>query len=286
MKKSILVNYIGGYCGNFLSSMIAEALGTDYLFSKNEETNTYYYNSDDINIKYIKPFGKLFNIRENIIKKQDMKYIIDNKLDPFYEHIFHLYNILDDPDDERFFINVKEHFKELMETQKNEFFVSPIHYGFYYKNFSLHEVFPDSTILHVISENKKYGRYFKLLFYFKTKEANVDKVFQSYTLSEQQLYRNIISPETPYIRDQRSIPVDMGKLIFENDFEHLSEVESKLSKSIDRKIVFDRAKFSEYAHKNIEIIKSIFGNDYANQTEKEQIRACLDYIEKDLRNNG
>ena len=88
MTKTVLVNYVGGYCGNFLTGLIGEALGVNHTLRQRSDKNTYYYLSNDIHTKYTKIFGKLFDIRKGVLKKEDLKYIAFKKkgfqiLEPF-----------------------------------------------------------------------------------------------------------------------------------------------------------------------------------------------------------
>jgi len=288
--NSILVNYTGGFCGSFFASLVAESLNLEHISSTEEEKNLYFFNSlNDIDVKHIKMLGKLFEIKRGELDYEDLKCVAKNKLDDFYTMLFSLYNILRDPDDDKFFENMKDHYKDLMKTQKKEFFVATIHYAFYYKNnikFSIHEIFPDSSVLHVISENKRHGRYFNMLFHYKSKDNVADQALQLKTLSRVSLQKEIINPRNPSLSDIRSIPVDMGKLVFERDFNHLKEIELNLSNKLQKEVVFDRDRFNKYADKNVEIIKSILGNDFENQSEKEQIKKSLDYIQNKVRING
>jgi hypothetical protein len=283
--KSILVNYTGGYCGNFLSVLIGESLNVDHKWTTNSFKNSYFFESKEIDTKYIKLFSKLFEIRRGILKKEDLAYIAKNGLDDYYTHVLHLYNILDDDDEEVFIENLKSHYADLMGQQKSEYFITCLHYGYQYKNLSLHDVFPDSTILHVITSSKRYARYFHLLFHFKTKDNETDKILQTNTLRPEQLLHDFIKPVPPRIFDDRSIAVDMGKLIFEKDYTHLSEIEEQLSKAIHKTVKLDRKKFVEYADRNVDIVKSILGEDFMSQSEEEQVAKSLNYIHREIKVN-
>jgi len=280
---TVLVNYTGGYCGSFFCGLIAQNLDVGHRWLNDERKNIFYFLSDEIDTKYIKIFGKLFEIRRGTLKKEDLKYIADNNLDDYYAHAFHLYKIVHDEDDREFIQNIKSHYRELMNEKKNEFFITTIHYGYQYKDLTLQDIFDKAVVLHIVTKSKKYARYFHLLFHYKTKDDEADKVLQSKTLSADEIYSDFIDPSMPKIFDESSIPVDMGRIIFERDEDHLEEIEAELTRRIGKVIKIDRMRLNEYADKNVKILKSILGEDFMNQSESEQIEKSLQYIEREVR---
>ena len=283
MTKTVLVNYVGGYCGNFLTGLIGEALGVNHTLRQRSDKNTYYYLSNDIHTKYTKIFGKLFDIRKGVLKKEDLKYIAENDMDEYYTHAMHLYNVLDDEDDEAFVGNLKSHYGDLIKSHGKEYFLTCIHYGFKYKDVTLHDVFEDATVIHIVTESKRYARLFHLLFHYKTRDDATDKLLQKDTLSRKRLIHEIIDPDFPVPFDKKSIIVDMGKLIFEKDYAHFNELELALSRALNAKVKLDKIKFYEYADRNVSILKSILGDDFLDQEEVEQIKKSLEYIDKEVR---
>lgn len=283
MTKKIFVNYTGGYCGNFISSLLSDALKTKDVMGYDPSTNAYEFLSSGVHSKFIKPFGKLFQIHNKTLRREDLQKIAELNLDAFYIYVMKLYGILYDKDEDVFLQNVKDHYEDLLSTVDDDYFICSIHYAFQYKNLSIHDVFKDSTVLYLYTENKRYGRYFTLLLYHKTKNAPADQILQSTTLNFGGIYGDVIDPSLPVVKDPRSIPVDIGRITFEKDFEYLSEIEKKISESIGTEVKLDRQRLSDYADKNNAILESILGPDFMVQTEYKQLKASLDYIEKKVR---
>jgi hypothetical protein len=283
MNKRILVNYQGGYCGSFFCGLIARALDVDHILEHDNKINIYYYSNKDIKTMYVKTFGKLFDIRKGVISKEELNEITEKKLDACYVYAKNLYKIVDDEDEQAFIENIKSYFSDLMTLQKSEYLIASIHYAYRYKDVDIHDIFPGSTILHIVTENKRHARYFHLLYHYKTKDDETDKVLQKNTLTLEQIKKDFIDVISPSPFDDSSIHVDMGKLIFNRDYDHFSEIERKLSESIGKPVVLDRTKFYEYADRNIDIIKKILGDDFMQQTEKVQIEKSIKFIEGEVR---
>ena len=170
-----------------------------------------------------------------------------------------------------------------MNQHKSEYLICSIHYAYKYKDVDIHDVFPDFTVLHIVTENRRHARYFHLLYHYKTKDEEADKVLQGNTLTDEQLNKDFIDVVSPRLFDDKSIPVDMGKLIFDKDLHHFSEIEHNLSMSIGANVKLDKSRFYEYADRNIEIIKNILGDYFMTQDEDVEISKCLQYIEGKVR---
>ena len=284
MTKKILVNYTGGYCGNFICSLLSKALNIKDVMNAHEINNSYEFATAGDHSLLVKPFGKLFQIHEKVLKREDLKKISDLNIDQFYIQITKLYDILYEEDEEAFIYNIKQYYDYLMNQVTGEYYITSIHYAFQYKNLSIHDVFKDTTVLHLYATEKKYSRYFTLLLYYKTKNAPADQILQSTTLSAGGIYNDIIDPFlVPITNDSRSIPVDIGKIMFEKNFDHLTEIEERLSKDLGVKVTLDRQKLKDYADKNEAIIKEILGEDYKSQTDENQIKKCFEFIENKIR---
>lgn len=283
MTKKILVNYTGGYCGNFLCSLLSDALNTKDAMNEDRSNNSYEFMSSGIHTMFVKPFGKIFQIHNKTIKREDLEKIKALNLDQFYIYITRLYDFLYEEDEEYFLENIKEYYEYLMGELTGDYYITSIHYAFQYKDLSIHDVFKDFTVLHLYTTNKRYGRYFTLLLYYKTKNALADQILQSTTLSEGGIYNDVIDPVLPVVKDARSIPVDIGRITFGRDFNHLTEVEEKLSEKLGVPVTFDRERLRDYADRNEDIIKEILGEDYESQTDVVQIKKSLEFIENKVR---
>lgn len=283
MTKKILVNYTGGYCGNFLCSLLSDSLNTKDVMGEDKSNNSYEFLSSGVHTMFIKPFGKIFQIHNKTIRREDLEKIKQYKLDNFYTYVNRLYDFLWDEDEEVFIDNIKNYYNDLMSDLTGDYFITSIHYAFQYKNLSIHDVFKDTTVLHLYTTDKRYGRYFTLLLYYKTRNAKADQILQSTTLSSGGIYYDIIDPVLPVIKDPRSIPVDIGRITFGRDFDHLSEVEDRLSHEIGSKLTLDRQRLSDYADRNEAIIKEILGDDFKTQTDREQVKKSIEFIEYRLR---
>jgi len=283
MNKTVLVNYQGGYCGSFFCSLVAESLGVDFDLTTDPDLNIYFYNNKKIKTFYLKCINKIIKIRNNVITNKELSTIEDNDFDESYVYAKNLYNILKDEDDEVFIENIKNYFESLIDKREDEYFVSTIHYPYQYRNLDLHDIYPNASILHIVADKKRHARYFHLLFHFKTKDHPADKILQTSTLNQNQIYKDFVEIESPQIFDDKSIPVDMGKLIFERDFAHLSVVEEALSKEVGKSVKLDRMKLNAYADRNVDIIKKILGADFESQSEEEQIKNCYSYVENIVR---
>lgn len=283
MTKKILVNYTGGYCGNFLCSLLSNALNTKDAMAEDKSNNSYEFMSSGVHTMFVKPFGKIFQIHNKTIRREDLEKIRQYKLDNFYTHVNKLYDFLWDEDEEVFVDNVKQYYDYLMSGLTGDYFITGIHYAFQYKNLSIHDVFKDTTVLHLYTTDKRYGRYFTLLLYYKTRNAKADQILQSTTLSSGGIYYDIIDPVLPVVKDPRSIPVDIGRITFGRDFDHLSEVEDRLSQEIGFKVTLDRKRLSDYSEGNEAIIREILGDDFKTQTDRVQVKKSLEFIEYKLR---
>lgn len=283
MTKKILVNYTGGYCGNFLCSLLSDALNTEDAMNEDKSNNSYEFMSSGVHTKFVKPFGKIFQIHNKTIRRKDLETIKALNLDQFYIHVTKLYDLLYDDDEEVFLDNIKEYYSYLMGELTGDYYITSIHYAFQYKNLSIHDVFKDFTVLHLYTTNKRYGRYFTLLLYYKTKNALADQILQSTTLSSGGIYYDVIDPVLPVVKDPRSIPVDIGRITFGRDFDHLTEVEEKLSEKLGVQVTLDRERLRNYADRNEEIIKEILGDDYESQSDYTQIKKSMEFIEYKVR---
>jgi len=285
MTKVILVNYAGGYCGNFISYLIGDALGVKYNLITDEEKNSYYFQSDEIDTKHIKPFGKLFEIRRGDLKINDLEIITRLKLDKSYEYLLQLYKIVYDEDEAVFIGNIKTYYQDLMNSLKAEYFITNIHYGYKYKDLSLQDVFKESIVIHIGTMFPKYARLFTLLLYSKIKDDKADQILQSSTLSKKYIFENIIKPVPPKSFNDQSIYVDMGTLLFEKDIKQLDDLEINLLSSFGINLTLNRKKFFEYADKNIKIVETILGKNFVRQSEDEQIEKSLSYINNFVKYN-
>jgi len=282
MTKKILVNYSGGYSGNFLCSLLSEALNTNDQMYKNESTNSYEFSSSGVHTMFIKPFGKIFQIHNKTLKREDLNKIKELYLDSFYIHVNKLYDILYDEDEEIFIDNVKQYYDKLMDGLTGDYYITSIHYAFQYKNVSIHDVFKNTTVLHLYTDSKRYGRYFALLLYYKTHNAKADQILLATSKKNGGIYEDMIDPALPKVNDSRSIAVDIGKITFERDYEHLLEVEDKLSKELGVQVTLNRQKLNDYIDGNVAIIKEILGKDFETQTEHEQIKKSIEFIDQKL----
>ena len=282
MTKVILVNYTGGYCGNFLSHLIGEHLPVKYDISVNDDVNAYYFKSTEIETKYIKPFGKLFEIRNGFLSMKDLELITQEKIDPSYTYVMNLYKILHDEDDRVFMENVKSYYHELMSNLKEQFFLTNIHYVNRYKDLSIHDVFKDSSVVHISTYHKTYMSLFTLLFHAKTKNDAADQILQSKTLSDRSIFNDIVFP-IPRPFDDRSIPVDMGKILFEDDYSSFYELQTRLSNEIGIELNLDLEKFKIYSKKNIEILEEILGKDFLEVPHVKLTKKILEYINDEIK---
>jgi len=278
MTKKILVNYTGGYSGNFLCSLLSEALNTKDAMYEDKSNNSFEFTSAGVHTMFVKPFGKIFQIHNKTIKREDLNKIRDFKLDQFYTYVNKLYDFLYDEDEEVFIDNVKQYYDYLMSGLTEDYFICGIHYAFQYKNLSIHDVFKDTTVLHLYTDNKRYGRYFTLLLYHKTRNAKADHILQSTDRKNGGMYGDVIDPPLPVVKDPKSIAVDIGRITFGRDYEHLLEVEDRLSRDLGVNVTLNRKRLSDYTDRNEAIIIDILGKDYESQTDRVQIKKSLSYI--------
>lgn len=282
MKKSVLVNYTGGFCGNFFTHLLAESLGIEHTHSSNH-LNAHFYKPRDIDTKYIKTFGKLFEIRKGELERSHLKEVEEKNLDAFYTYIDHLYNILYDEEEDTFFENIKHHYAETMKQQKTDVFVCCVHYTSQYKNLKLSDVFPDSSIVHFYTTEKRHTRYFHLLFHFKNREDQADQIFQGTTLSAKRIDDDIVNPINKKCFDDRAIPFNVGRAVFERDESQIEAVEEALTRDTGRKVRIDRREWLRYVDLNTEIIESILGRNFETLSEEEQIQRSLRFIDEKVR---
>ena len=283
MTKVILVNYTGGYCGNFLSYLIGESLGTDYTIKSNEANNSYYFQSGEIETRYIKPFGKLFDIRQGFLKMEELELITRLRHDESYTYVMNLYKILYDEDDDVFIKNIKIYYADLMSRLKSKFFITNIHYAFKYKNLLLQDVFKDSIVFYVGTDSTMYARFFSLLFHYKVKDAAADQLLQLNTLNDREINYSFINPLLYKPFDDASIYVDMGKLLFEKKLDIFNVIEDKFYAMTGIELNLDRIKFLDYMDKNIQILENILGKDFLTQSENQHIKKSLEFINTEIK---
>lgn len=281
-KKSVLINYRGGFSGNFFTHLLAECLGVDHIHSSNKY-NAHFYNSKEIQPKFIKTFGKLFDLRKGELNPRLLSVVKENNLDDSYTYAHDLYSVLYDEDDENFIENVKAHYGDVMNLQKKDLLVCCIHYGHQYSSLKLSDVFPNSSIIHFCTDSVRHTRYFNLLFQYKNQSDRADNIFQDDTLSEKKLKYDIVQPAKLRCFDDKAIPFNVGNAVFNRDLSEIDRVEASLEKELSIPVRLDRKAWIDYSNLNIQIIESILGAGFEELSSEEQVNRSLSYLKNNIR---
>ena len=286
MTKFVFVNYTGGYCGNFFTGLICEALGIKYE-SKVGDNNAYTFDNVGTSLDFVKMLSKLFEIRQRSLNLEDPRVTRALQLDQRYERSLQMYKILEDPSDDVFIENIKNYYSDFLSRIKADYYVDRIHYAFSYKGYSLTDIIPNAKVVYLYTEDPRLHRLFVMLFHYKTKDDEADVALQVNTLSEKRLKSSIDHPEQSILKPfiEGALNVDMGRIIFDRDESYVSGVEMGLSSLLDTNVTLNKKRLSDYAERNVGIIKSIVGDDFMSMSDSECAKACRRYLENNVRKN-
>ena len=280
MTKVLLVNYTGGYCGNFFTHLLADAVDYPHGFSS-DERNAYYFKNFEVDTIYVKFLGKLFEARTGELDVDAIQSVSGNENDS-YRKVIRIFNLVNDEDDECFIENVKSYYEQIFEGIKSKYFVSCVHYTSPYKSFRIKDVLPEAIVVHLYASNPRHHRLFNTIFHYKSITAEIDRALVKDTLSDLRLEEECVNPHKSLVPlyDKTFVNVDVGKVLFNRDEDELVKFESTMERLTGDTVKINRKDLFDYADRNDAALRSIIGDEYLTCDESLSVERNLEYLTK------
>ena len=131
-------------------------------------------------------------------------------------------------------------------------------------DFSIHKALPGSTNFFFTIEKNEYAFLFFLL--YAIKEDMKDEESKNYYIKHMFENRHRVKKNTIF---DDMIPIDVGKLFFENNYEENAEI--IFSNALNKKIILDRNLLNEYKKNNIDQLAKIFNIENAHEMSPKEL---------------
>ncbi|CAB5220771.1 hypothetical protein UFOVP247_35 [uncultured Caudovirales phage] len=249
--KLIIVVYNAGTCGEFFCNLLNRSLTQDTvpLIMREGGNNTYLWKKRG-ELDILNDIGKLTKYWEIKYKSEYTHLTYIEEQHPYYEKIF---KIIGDEDVDVFIENLYEFARDMHSAYKDKECIFRSHYinKFYHLNFL--DMFPGSTAFYFEVNSIKHIMYAQLLDlmknYYNDNPLRIP--------GRDYLFARRPGPKKTF---NRMIPIDSGRLFFEDDYQR--EAEEILSESLKKKIVLDTLELKSYKSRNFDMISSVLGKDF------------------------
>jgi hypothetical protein len=287
-NKLSIICYRGGYGGDFLCNLLYQNYSKTHLVNPSNEKNQFnftyldtgymqpclknikdlfFLHKDAAKKKIVFDLIKLTEFDKIKIKRDKSKDINDWKAVAWYDDLMKIYHILYDEDTDIYTENFTNYIREIYyQGYKEKKYISRIHWHHpQYESFKLSKTFLGANIFLLVTDNIIYHDFFMLLSFIKNNQMYY------YKLMDDSIFKNIFTNEKEIVKNtfDNMIPIDVGKLFFENGYEN--EVENILSDSLKKNIVLNKKLLEKYKKDNMNIIENIIGKENMKDLEPNLI---------------
>lgn len=265
-SEFIIVDYEGGYGGDFFCSILYKNFTQNYNLQYHNE------NTDLLNnhINYPLHFGNIKNFRQLLVCLSSMwdGTFGEKKLDQRLPSIQNVLNVVYDDDYESAVDNIIGLCRSFYDIGKPKIWA--VHYlenPKHFENFTMDMVFPKSKKIRLICKDVKYHILFCMLGAFKRSAVVVDYDTAPEKASYELKHHNLpVRPSLftkefePYVNFQDFHDVDVGMLFFGED-DQVQVIEQQLTNIVGKQIKLDRHWLKKYKQKNIAILEHMLGHE-------------------------
>jgi hypothetical protein len=269
--KLTLVSYPSGFGGDFFCNLLHMNYDPNHTFLPDENNKfnwvVWRHLTDEKNLKFpIKSTNAFLKAHKdkNVLKYTPINFV--NFIEKIYHKDFSVYKN-----------NFIQHNRNmLMSTYLKNLHIVNTHYVDPHENFSIYEMFPGASIFFLYTKNVYYTFYFTLLTIIKNDKMCVGSEHLIGSIITDPAYARLVTKT--YEPFDNMIPIDAGKLFFENDG-YETEAEQILSNSLGKTIVLDRNLLKKYKKDNKDLVKKMM-----NISENIDTMSCKDIVKIILEN--
>ena len=255
----IIVNYKGGYGGDFFCNILQKAIDPSHTFTPSA-TNQFDVSHKFGEWSWLKELGNLVqrHMDEQLNRGLDYSLAIRNLSWSYADGI---YKICYDPDISVFANNVADFLKQKMIYPTDKVVVCNYH-NTIHKNlihFDLTRIFPQSKGIFLRTDSLKYHALFQLLALYKNDYKPLRKVAR-YLVNNMSpdIYQYNASSDRPEPFSNTDFAIDSGRLFFDMDI--INKINKDLSIYLNCEIKLDDQIIKHYRQKNLDIINRTIGN--------------------------
>lgn len=252
----IIVNYRGGYGGDFFANILHNAIDPKFnVVVDNSGFNKYKVTNKHGWFSCLKHIGLLVQRHRDQQNGRPTQMFFAHRGEAWI-WADKIYRMSYDPDIKVFSENLKEVLREQLTYPQDEVIVTNYH-NMFPNNFELFEmghVFPQSKGIFLYADSYKYHCLFDLLGSYKTKYLFLLRSALDYGLYSGAL----IGGQPKRLPNDKSLPVDVGRLFF--DLDTYDQVNEDLSNHLGCKIVLNKDAIVRYRENNLKIIEDTIGN--------------------------
>lgn len=297
-SKLITVNFVGGFCGDFICSLVYNSYYESEIsffkdvtkakfspnFAKHRSvafSGEGFRNIDILTQLFYNQDKYSFFIQEINNVKETMGYEDDS-----YRQISKIYNTCVDKDRTTFINNVYDYCRTVVPPSLKDYTIITHHScDLRTPEFRFKNIFPGSNNVAIVATDQIYNRYFRLLGYHKF----YGRLFKDKTLKESfQLMRSVESDLLKFfenltldLTDEKLIYVD--KFLFAKDFKYVEEMESMFSSIMGKQLVFDRDAITTYRNNNRKIYSNYLNVpedfDYKDPSVLSKLNSFMDDVQ-------
>ena len=282
----ITINFVGGFCGDFICSLIYNShYGQDIKIDPKVTKVLFNPNlNNKNNVLFDTTCFRLHTLLTDLFLIEDLDKHLDQTIINFKNigiqerhcmMIKTLYNMAKDKDQKTYVDNVKLLYRDIVQSNLKQLTVIPFQsYGTLLDGLEIQDIFPNSKNIVVTTSHQKYFNYFRILAFHKYYNRNwphltIKQAFDFVYLQEGCLTSRIQSPCYMQPKDN-NLTIFIDKFLFENDIEHAENIFN---------LKFDRQHINDYIIANKIIISKYLDipSDF-DYTDQSIIDKCDQYV--------
>lgn len=297
-SKLITVNFVGGYCGDFICSLVYNSYYGSQVDFFNSVTKAKFspnmacFKSVAFEGEGLRNFDMITNLYYNndfySTFVNDINRVSDNIdfFDYAYSHVAKIYRTCYDPDKQTFINNVLDYCRNVIPSDLKDFTIITHHStDTRIPEFKFSNIFLGSHNIAIVSSDSKFDRYFRLLGYHKFykrlyTDRTLKQAFQQMRALESEF---LISCERSVLNDMGEIKIYVDKFLFSNDFTYVKQMEDIFSSIMGKQIVFNKDAIKTYRENNRKIYSRYLNIpedfDHVDPINVSKINAFMDDVE-------
>lgn len=270
-SKLITVNFVGGFCGDFICSLAYNSYYNREIFLDDRVTKATHIPTNESLpcLIYDGETFKDFDLLTHIYYNHDLfQTLVDynahiNKNFGFselrYEQLSKIYLVCYDKDRDVFIKNVQEFCRSIIPGNLKDFVILPhTTSDNRIPEFYLSNMFPKSNNLTIVCSDDRFNKYFRLLGYHKFygKLYNNDikesmKIWNSFNSGLLSTFQRSYFKDLPGSNETK---IYIDRFLFDYDASYIEEMEAIFSNIMNAEIKYDRNKIKNYRELNRSIM--------------------------------
>ena len=266
----ILVNYLGGYGGDFFCNLLHNAIDPSYSFETTGLNK--YETSHHEKYKYIKLLGVIiqrYRSERQGRNTDDMnlvKSVHQRNINVPWLWAEKMYSICYDKDPQTFYQNLKQAIRQELPYPKNNLVIANYHNARFAHLLDMNQIIPKSKNILLYTNSLKYHCLFDLLGLYKKQFMFLKQAAESSHLDPNIVFEYKASKQ-PIPPNDNYLSIDAGRLFFETGIE--DQTNAALSEYLGCDIVLNHEMLYKYRKNNIKILNSLVGSIEGNDREIE-----------------